>query len=85
MTKEQMEKLDNTAYFTVAEIRELIYANKISTASILSMIHANLIPTEKLMARRYLIPAYWVREKLNAGFNSPISSNEGLKIRNEKR
>lgn len=66
----------NVAFYTISEVRRLVFGDKISVASLLSLIHSNKIPAERITPRRYLIPAFWVREKLDAALKNPRLKEE---------
>ena len=46
-------------YFTVKDIRQILFSNQISKATIMTMIKNDEIPTLRLR-RRYLVPRWWV-------------------------
>ena len=50
-------------FYTLREIREEIYAQEISLATLQNMVHAGQIPSIRVM-RRIFIPCWWVKQQI---------------------
>lgn len=55
----QKEKL----YYTLKDIREEIYQGAVSIATLQNMVHANKIPSVRIMSKIF-IPKWWVDEQI---------------------
>lgn len=51
-------------FYTPEDVRHEVFSGQISASTIMSMLHANEIPSIR-MRKRYYIPAYWVIAKMN--------------------
>lgn len=50
-------------FYTLSEIREEIYGQEISLATLQNMVHAGQIPSIRVM-RRIFIPCWWVKQQI---------------------
>lgn len=50
-------------FYTLREIREKIYGQEISLATLQNMVHAGQIPSIRVM-RRIFIPCWWVKQQI---------------------
>jgi len=68
-----MENTNNLTrlYFTLDEVRALIYGNHICKSTMLNMVKANKIPVVRMMSR-YFVPKWWVDEQIKAATEKPV-------------
>lgn len=50
-------------FYTLKEIREEIYGQEISIATLQNMVHTGQIPSIRVM-RRIFIPCWWVKQQI---------------------
>ena len=50
-------------YFSVNEVRRIVFDNGISKSSLMTMLHNGTIPCEGFM-NRYFVPCWWVDEQI---------------------
>lgn len=53
-------------FYTVKEMRELVYDNNISITTLHKLMNNNVIPFTQLCRKR-LIPAWWVEQEIQKG------------------
>ena len=50
-------------YYSVTEVRNIVFGNGISKSTLMTMLHNGTIPCEKFM-NRYFVPVWWVDEQV---------------------
>lgn len=53
-------------FYTVKEVREIVFSNNLSATTLHKLIRAGEIPSETFCSKK-LIPAWWVEEKIKQG------------------
>lgn len=61
-------------YYSLAEVRKIIFANTVSKSTINAMIKKDLIPHTKVMTR-ILVPRWWIDEQIRLATVAPKEAN----------
>ena len=59
MTKEKQEKL----FYTLQDIKEQVYQNDVSIATLQNMVHTGKMPSVRVMSKIF-VPRWWVEEQI---------------------
>lgn len=62
---------ESKPYYSIQEVRSMVFGNGISTSLIQKMILKNEIPSERY-GGRVLIPQYWVHTKIEEATHEPV-------------
>ncbi len=54
---------DKKIFYSVTEVRSIVFADGISKSTLMTMLHNGTIPCEKFM-NRYFVPCWWVDEQI---------------------
>lgn len=73
----KMEQNKKRNFYTVKEVRELVYNNNLSISTIHKLIKQDVIPYTQLCRKR-LIPAWWVEDQIQKGRECPDELNNSL-------
>ena len=65
-------------YFSVNEVRRIVFDNGISKSSLMTMLHNGTIPCERFM-NRYFVPCWWVDEQI-AKATGKVSKNVAAEV-----
>jgi hypothetical protein len=65
---------DQKLYYTIDEVRKLIYANGVSKSTLHNMINSGDIPSRRLM-KRVFVPRWWVDKEIAIATHAPQEVN----------
>lgn len=69
---------DDKVYYTLEEVRNLIFSQKISKSTIRKLAITGQIPTVRIFSKR-LVPVWWVTEALANATNAPSNRKEATR------
>jgi len=72
--KEEKTMNDQKLYYTIDEVRKLIYANGVSKSTLHNMINSGDIPSRRLM-KRVFVPRWWVDKEIAIATHAPQEVN----------
>lgn len=59
--------MENKYWWTLKEVREIVFSNSIASATLQKLVNENKIPSERFGTRKIFIPDWWVQEQLTNG------------------
>jgi predicted DNA-binding transcriptional regulator AlpA len=65
---------DQKLYYTIDEVRKIIYANGVSKSTLHNMINSGDIPSRRLM-KRVFVPRWWVDKEIAIATHAPQEVN----------
>ena len=54
-------------WWTLKDVREKVFANKIALATLQKLVNAKKIPSERFGTKKIFIPDWWVRQQIEIG------------------
>lgn len=54
-------------WWSLKEVRETVFNNKISMSTLQGLVTKNKIPSERFGSKRIFIPNWWVEKQIEAG------------------
>ena len=74
------EKETKQLFFTLDEVRKIVFQNHISKSTLINMIRAKQLPVTKMMHRNF-VPRWWILEQVNKATIKPNIKEERLEDR----
>lgn len=64
-------------FYTLAEIRRLVYSNNVSKSTIQTLVKRKVIPSYRVMSK-ILVPAWWLEQQINSNFKNVEITNDKM-------